>query len=43
LTLYDLLDREVQTLVDGMKEPGVHFYRIQAGEFVESRKLIVLR
>jgi len=57
LTVFDLLGREVATLVDGVEEPGnksvtfdasnlasgMYLYRLKAGTFVETRKLMVLR
>ena len=57
LTVYDVLGREVATLVNEVKQPGtytvkwdasgnssgMYFYRIQAGDFVATRKLMVLR
>ncbi|GEM_PF-809680 len=62
LVIYDLLGREIHTLVNGLQEPGlrsvvwdgkdargqavgagVYLYRLQAGEFVKTRKLVVLK
>jgi len=57
LTVYDLLGREVTTLVNEEREAGyyaaqfdasalaggLYFYRLEAGEFTQSRKLILLR
>lgn len=62
LTIYDILGRQVRTLVQGMEEPGhksvtwdgtddlgeqvgagICLYRIQAGEFAQTRKMIHLR
>jgi hypothetical protein len=57
LKLYDLLGREVATLVSEEMKPGryerrldgsglasgVYIYRLQAGGFIQSRKLLLLR
>jgi hypothetical protein len=57
LKVYDLLGREVATLVDERKAPGsysvrfdasglasgVYLYQIKAGNFVEAKRLVVLR
>ncbi len=57
LKVFDLLGREVATLVDEMQQAGdksvefhaerlpsgVYFYRLQAGMFTETRKLVLLR
>ncbi len=57
LTVYDLLGREVSTLVDEYRQTGIHhisfdasdlasgiyFYRIQTGESVETRRMVLLK
>jgi hypothetical protein len=57
LVLYDMLGREVATLLDGQKEPGtyevtfdgtglasgVYLCRLQAGDFVTVRKLVLMK
>ncbi|MFN0159458.1 MAG: T9SS type A sorting domain-containing protein [Bacteroidota bacterium] len=57
LKVYDILGREVATLVDGKQNAGnyrvefnggrlgsgVYFYRLEAGKFVEQRKMILMK
>jgi hypothetical protein len=57
LRLYDVLGREVRTLVNEQQSPGVYrvevnaegmasgvyFYRLEAGPFVQTRRMLVLK
>ena len=57
LKLYDILGREVRTMVNEQQTPGVYrvdlnagslasgvyFYRLEAGQFVQVRRMLVLK
>jgi len=57
LRVFDVLGREVATLVDGPEQPGAHeatldagrlasgvyFYRIEAGTFVDTKRMVLVR
>ena len=57
LKVYDMLGREIATLVNGKNEPGQHsvtwnatnvpsgvyYYRLVAGTFVQTKKMVVMK
>ncbi|UCE65806.1 MAG: right-handed parallel beta-helix repeat-containing protein, partial [Candidatus Zixiibacteriota bacterium] len=57
ITIYDLLGREVQTLLDQYKQAGIHtttfdasdlpsgvyFYKLQAGDAVKTKRMVLLK
>ncbi|MFA7361058.1 MAG: M28 family peptidase [Candidatus Kapaibacterium sp.] len=57
ITVYDMLGRQIQTLVNEVLQPGTHkasidasmlssgvyFYRMEAGDFTDTKRMILLR
>lgn len=57
ITIYDLLGRQIEVLLNGWQEPGPHivrwdaghyasglyFYRVEAGKFAQTKKLLLIK
>ena len=57
LKVFDVLGKEVKTLIEGYKTEGryevefdatnlpsgVYFYKLQAGDFVETKKMVLMK
>jgi hypothetical protein len=43
LKVYEVLGQEVLTLVNGTRSPGIYFYTLQAGSFIQTRWMMVIK